>query len=680
MTGIRFRSVTGVGLGGFLLFAALAAPLRAATCTTGGGVLCLNGGRFKVEVQFQDFAGHAGSGHPVALTGDTGYFWFFTDTNVELVVKVLDARAINGSFWVFYGALSNVPYTITVTDLASNAQKVYTNPSGTFASAGDTSAFPQAAGSAVADSAQGQIVPASAPRAQGAATPSCTADAAALCLSSGRFRVEVNFTDFSGHTGRGQAVPLTADTGYFWFFNEANVELVVKALDARSVNGNYWVFFGALSSVAYEVVVLDTATGESKRYRNPSGRFASTGDTAAFPLSPGTPLVALTEVGTPSGPIATASIGPAGGTLGSQDGNLILTIPPGAVPAAISFTIEPITNEAPGGVGGAYRLGPEGQAFAAPAQVSFRYANDLSGPFVDASGIAYQDAQHAWRVLTAASRDAAARRLTVSTSHLSDWAFVEGYSLKPSKPTVHVGNSLGLMLAFCDAIENDDLTTLVSTCVPSPGDVTASAWAVSGVAGGNATTGTVTASGDFTATFVAPASKPDPNVVSVGATLDRGSDRYPVSTDVTIVDDALADSWVGTAEGSFGPASVTVEVTWALDRTGGGITTYRPSGTAHYAFMDCTITPSDGPLSSDGFLTVDFTTSPPTYDGIGDGIWTALFSCPGLDPGENPVTFLYFDAAGSVSADGTTIEGTALSRDDVWNIHWHFTHVVPGSP
>src|SRR3977135_2726221 len=128
---------------------------------------------------------------------------------------------------------------MTVTDTTSGAHKTYTNPSGTFASAGDTSAFPQGAGLAATAPAQDAIVSRFVPRALGASAPTCTADAAALCLSGGRFRVEVNFTDSSGHGGRGQAMALTSDTGYFWFFNQANVELVVKALDARSVNGKY---------------------------------------------------------------------------------------------------------------------------------------------------------------------------------------------------------------------------------------------------------------------------------------------------------------------------------------------------------------------------------------------------------------------------------------------------------
>jgi hypothetical protein len=54
---------------------------------------------------------------------------------------VLDARVVNGKFWVFYGALSNVQYTITVTDTQTGVVKTYTNPDGTLASVADTSAF-----------------------------------------------------------------------------------------------------------------------------------------------------------------------------------------------------------------------------------------------------------------------------------------------------------------------------------------------------------------------------------------------------------------------------------------------------------------------------------------------------------------------------------------------------------
>ena len=113
----------------------------AAACVADSSTLCLNGGRFRVQVAFQTPSIPAGIGTAVPLTADTGYFWFFSAGNVELAIKVLDGRAFNNKFWVFYGALSDVAYTITVTDTATGAVKTYSNPSGRLASVADTSAF-----------------------------------------------------------------------------------------------------------------------------------------------------------------------------------------------------------------------------------------------------------------------------------------------------------------------------------------------------------------------------------------------------------------------------------------------------------------------------------------------------------------------------------------------------------
>ncbi|HEY1434238.1 MAG TPA: hypothetical protein VGG65_02625, partial [Thermoanaerobaculia bacterium] len=106
----------------------------------------------------------------------------------------------------------------------------------------------------------------------------------------------------------------------------------------------------------------------------------------------------------------------------------------------------------------------------------------------------------------------------------------------------------------------------------------------------------------------------------------------------------------------------------------------KPSGTAHYSFAGCTVTPSDGVLDTLAFLIIDYNANPPTYDGIGDGIWTALFDCPPDAAGENPVTFLYFDGAGTVGGNGKTIAGSGLSRDGVWSMHWNFVRHAPSSP
>lgn len=118
-------------------------PTSAGTCAASATALCLNGGRFKVEVAWKDFSNNTGVGQAVPLTGDTGYFWFFGLENVELVIKVLDGTSLNQHWWVFYGALSTVDYTITVTDTMTGMQKTYHNPSGNLGSVADTSAFPK---------------------------------------------------------------------------------------------------------------------------------------------------------------------------------------------------------------------------------------------------------------------------------------------------------------------------------------------------------------------------------------------------------------------------------------------------------------------------------------------------------------------------------------------------------
>jgi len=103
---------------------------------------CLNGGRFRVEVTWQVPAqGTRGAGTSLPLTGDTAAFWFFSPNNIEIVAKVVDGRAFNGRFWVFVGALSDVEYTVRVTDTVTGAIKNYFNPSGMLASVADTSAF-----------------------------------------------------------------------------------------------------------------------------------------------------------------------------------------------------------------------------------------------------------------------------------------------------------------------------------------------------------------------------------------------------------------------------------------------------------------------------------------------------------------------------------------------------------
>ncbi|MBV8199808.1 MAG: hypothetical protein JOZ15_04205 [Acidobacteria bacterium] len=111
-------------------------------CIPNDTTLCVADGRYSVTATFDAGGGNSGAAHAVALTSDTGYLWFFSDTNVEAVVKVLDGCGLNSRWWVFAGGLTNVAVTLTVTDTKTNTVKTYHNPAGTpFQPIQDTSAF-----------------------------------------------------------------------------------------------------------------------------------------------------------------------------------------------------------------------------------------------------------------------------------------------------------------------------------------------------------------------------------------------------------------------------------------------------------------------------------------------------------------------------------------------------------
>jgi hypothetical protein len=252
-----------------------------AGCAADGDTLCLNGGRFAVRATWKNpFTGETGVAHSHPLAADTGALWFFDPANLELMIKVLDARAVNGHFWVFYGALSNVEYTVTVTDTRTGAVKTYHNPPFELSSRADVSAFAEAppAGLTASSAAVTAAAPPPVPKAG-----SCVPTATALCLAAGRFAVEVVWTDPRiGLAAQARALPVTADTGVFWFVDATNLELMIKVLDGRGVNGHFWVFYGALSDLEYTITVTDTGTGQQRTYHNARNNLASRSDVTAF--------------------------------------------------------------------------------------------------------------------------------------------------------------------------------------------------------------------------------------------------------------------------------------------------------------------------------------------------------------------------------------------------------------
>ncbi|HYG63988.1 MAG TPA: fibronectin type III domain-containing protein [Thermoanaerobaculia bacterium] len=109
-----------------------------AACVSSETVLCLDDTpgdkRFEVRVSYQTSQGGglSGSGRAIPLSSlgvsQGGLFWFFSASNPELLVKVLNGCGSGGRYWVFFSAGTNVGFSLTVRDAHTGIVKTYTNP------------------------------------------------------------------------------------------------------------------------------------------------------------------------------------------------------------------------------------------------------------------------------------------------------------------------------------------------------------------------------------------------------------------------------------------------------------------------------------------------------------------------------------------------------------------------
>lgn len=121
----------------------------ASKCTRDADTACLQSNRFEVEVGWET-GSSSGAAQVMNFGGqrtendESVFFWFFSPTNFEMAVKVLDAcgPALGNRYWVFISGLTNQGWRVRVRDTSNGAVKTYTNAvnhlSATFA---DTDAF-----------------------------------------------------------------------------------------------------------------------------------------------------------------------------------------------------------------------------------------------------------------------------------------------------------------------------------------------------------------------------------------------------------------------------------------------------------------------------------------------------------------------------------------------------------
>ena len=117
----------------------------------------------------------------------------------------------------------------------------------------------------------------------------CLATDTVACLNGGRFRLSIDWEVPEGTKGRARLRGFSelSDSAYATFFDESNVEIVVKVLNGCGVNERFWVFAAGLTNVATAVRVRDTHATKTWHHENDIGEeFLPVLDTDGFATCP----------------------------------------------------------------------------------------------------------------------------------------------------------------------------------------------------------------------------------------------------------------------------------------------------------------------------------------------------------------------------------------------------------
>ncbi len=164
---------------------------------------------------------------------------------------------------VRYVGISDLPYKLGITDLASGETKLY-GPAEDGCGGANRDSFPALA------------TPAGRSR--------CRATANRGCFVDGRFAVEASFVKPPSRRGRKARVRTWSESprltsGVVAFTNVNDWEVFVRFED----RGDHVDFaYGSYSDWQYSIAVTDTYTGEVRYYANPAGRLCAVRDATAF--------------------------------------------------------------------------------------------------------------------------------------------------------------------------------------------------------------------------------------------------------------------------------------------------------------------------------------------------------------------------------------------------------------
>jgi hypothetical protein len=250
-------------------------------------------------------------------------------------------------------------------------------------------------------------------------------------------------------------------------------------------------------------------------------------DTAGFIE---TPHIA-TAIGKPNGERVSVKMNKEGGSIKSTDGRVELIIPEGALSSKTTISIQPIGNNAPGGVGNGYEFEPSGTTFNTAVQLIFHYTKEeLDGTLAGFKNMATQHKDGKWYKLKNILVDTTAKTITSSIKHFSSYVSFDEIKISPLQAKVKVGKSIYPVVTY-NSVPDDDMDDLapLPTAKPSPSNgeddlaplptplkkFPSLKWFVNGVPNGNTVTGTIKIIDSRIAKYTAPAIVPDANPVAI---------------------------------------------------------------------------------------------------------------------------------------------------------------------
>jgi len=220
-------------------------------------------GRFHVQLDYWNPSDSIRMpGHGVSLKEETGfdetaYFWFTDPNDIEAVVRVFDGCEFNDYFWVLSGSLTKVGYELTVTDIVAETVKTYTNPDFELGQPiQDTDAF------ATCPSRNEET-------SENPNRFSLGKEDEILILKDGRFIAEIDYRIPGVPPGRGKVGLATETSGAFYFMDRSDLNVYLKIIDNRAINGRYWLAYTSFTGAEYTLRVTDTLTDRVKIYQNP---------------------------------------------------------------------------------------------------------------------------------------------------------------------------------------------------------------------------------------------------------------------------------------------------------------------------------------------------------------------------------------------------------------------------